>query len=782
VTAPVLDPVADAPDALPSDIPEGAHPIRLPVMAIEGMDTADGRYLEPGGITHRTLPIPLLAQVRTPDGGKGHDNSWIVGAVTEMTRRPGPEVISRQTGDPFPQGVFIWEGTKGWMYDDVPGPPDKSAYTLVKDRALSGNSIDMSDMTVELEYAPEDDPQDPSAQPVRVRMVTGVIGATTLVSLPAFPDAYVEIDGELMVPEGGQVLTAASVSWRSAELGDDCAPCGAGLELATVPEPVDPDAVPEEDDPQAPPAPVHRGGMLALVPSDPDALAVPDGDPAEELHLTLAYLGDDVSVLSGDQTAAVHSLAQTLARIAGPSDGGYLGARVFGHAAFNPDGGTDGTTDPCAVYLIGDAEGVSALRDSAVAGLREALGADLPTQHDPFVPHVTAGYGVDAGTLSATGPVQFDRVRVALAGDVTDYPIGEEAQPPLVAAALPVFPAAAFAVPEPDTYTPPYITEPDANGNRFYRGHVAEWSSCHTGFTDVCRRPPRSPSGYTYFHTGLTRTDTGDIPTGVVTFNLPDQRHGGHAPLQLTARQAAAHYDNTACAAADVRVTDGQHGIWVCGVVRSTLTSEQLHAFRASGPSGDWRPVRGVLEMVGVHNVNSQGFVSVRARVASGIPTALVAGGGATETLLETLTADTYRPDRATRELLSWARGAKAREDQAAGLAELAELGGMTPSEALAWLQAGAEAELLLAAEGDFNWVEEAGGLPPYIKRIKNHLQEKGMDESRAVATAKNAAQKMCDTGDTNLPGAQQVNAGSRAEACAAIADWEAKRAKSKVD
>lgn len=79
--------------------------------------------------------------------------------------------------------------------------------------------------------------------------------------------------------------------------------------------------------------------------------------------------------------------------------------------------------------------------------------------------------------------------------------------------------------------------------------------------------------------------------------------------------------------------------------------------------------------------------------------------------------------------------------------------------------------------EQDFNWVEDVGGLPKYIKRIEKHLIKKGMTESRAIATAVNAAKKMCATGDLNLPGSQQVNPGSRAEACAAVAEWEEKKA-----
>lgn len=77
------------------------------------------------------------------------------------------------------------------------------------------------------------------------------------------------------------------------------------------------------------------------------------------------------------------------------------------------------------------------------------------------------------------------------------------------------------------------------------------------------------------------------------------------------------------------------------------------------------------------------------------------------------------------------------------------------------------------------NWVEKAGGLPPYIKRIAKHLQERGMGQSLAIATAVNAAKRMCSSGDLNWPGLQHVNPGSKAEACAAVADWEAKKSKS---
>jgi hypothetical protein len=81
---------------------------------------------------------------------------------------------------------------------------------------------------------------------------------------------------------------------------------------------------------------------------------------------------------------------------------------------------------------------------------------------------------------------------------------------------------------------------------------------------------------------------------------------------------------------------------------------------------------------------------------------------------------------------------------------------------------------------GPDNWIERAGGLPPYIERIAVHLHAKGMSISHAIATAVNAAKKMCATGDLNWPGLQNVNPGSRAEACAAVARWEAMKASAK--
>lgn len=48
---------------------------------------------------------------------------------------------------------------------------------------------------------------------------------------------------------------------------------------------------------------------------------------------------------------------------------------------------------------------------------------DAPPQHKPFIPHITAGYGLDIKQLSYTGPILFDRVGFDFAGEDHLFPL-----------------------------------------------------------------------------------------------------------------------------------------------------------------------------------------------------------------------------------------------------------------------------------------------------------------------------------------------------------------------
>ena len=189
-----------------------------------------------------------------------------------------------------------------------------------------------------------------------------------------------------------------------------------------------------------------------------------------------------------------------------------------------------------------------------------------------------------------------------------------------VAGAIPVTPPKSwFANPELKKATPLTVTD---EGQVF--GHIAAWHVDHIGLA-YGTKPPRSKSKYAYFHTGVVRTDDGtDVPVGQLTLA------GGHASLEASAAAAARHYDDTGSAVSDVHAGEDAYGIWVAGALRPSATPEQIRALRASAPSGDWRPIKGALELVAVCQVNVPGFPIARARVASGQVMALVAAGAST--------------------------------------------------------------------------------------------------------------------------------------------------------
>jgi hypothetical protein len=187
----------------------------------------------------------------------------------------------------------------------------------------------------------------------------------------------------------------------------------------------------------------------------------------------------------------------------------------------------------------------------------------------------------------------------------------------LVAGSIPVTPPRSwFDNPKLRQATPLTV---DEDGRVF--GHIAAWHVDHIGMS-FGTRPPRSKSKYAYFHTGVVRTDDNtDIPVGQLTLA------GGHASLEASASEAARHYDDTGSAIADVHAGEDAFGIWVSGALRPGTSPEQVRALRASAPSGDWRPIKGQLELVAVCQVNVPGFPIARARVASGAVMALVAAG-----------------------------------------------------------------------------------------------------------------------------------------------------------
>lgn len=152
----------------------------------------------------------------------------------------------------------------------------------------------------------------------------------------------------------------------------------------------------------------ETGGMVALYPRTDVAqqLVVPGGEPLEELHCTVTYLGQDVT--GQDPTELIDYLyhVQSLFQ--------PIEAKIFGSAVFNSAG-----PEPCVVYLVGGSPDLTPLFQT----LKRFVSERYPTaaeQHDPWIPHITATYGHGAG-ISYEGPVFFDRIGLRWPGADQDF-------------------------------------------------------------------------------------------------------------------------------------------------------------------------------------------------------------------------------------------------------------------------------------------------------------------------------------------------------------------------
>ena len=190
----------------------------------------------------------------------------------------------------------------------------------------------------------------------------------------------------------------------------------------------------------------------------------------------------------------------------------------------------------------------------------------------------------------------------------------------LTAAAIPTAPPEAW-------FKDPQLTGPTAlvveDDGRVY-GHIAAWGTCHIGQVGKCVEPPTSASNYAYFRTGALRTAEGtSVAVGHLTMGT------GHAGPRDSANAAAEHYDNTGTVFADVAAGEDAYGIWVAGSLRPGITAEQVRVARSAPISGDWRTIRGSLELVGALAVNVPGFPVPRPQglLASGEVRSLQASG-----------------------------------------------------------------------------------------------------------------------------------------------------------
>lgn len=324
--------------------------------------------------------------------------------------------------------------------------------------------------------------------------------------------------------------------------------------------------------------------------------------------------------------------------------GSAVGAEAFRQVSEQMSNGVSIDTDDVTFRIMAKAD----MPEAGVADSRDGKDADTVTDPDGRV-KVAAMSSSDELTVIESARLRaatlvavpaFATARVYAAGQapstsetperVENVDSGEKmarsadaaplSRDSLTAAAIPTAPPEAW-------FKDPQLTGPTAlvveDDGRVY-GHIAAWGTCHIGQIGKCVEPPTSPSNYAYFRTGALRTAEGtSVAVGHLTMGT------GHAGPRDSANAAAEHYDNTGTVFADVAAGEDAYGIWVAGSLRPGITAEQVRVARSAPISGDWRTIRGSLELVGALAVNVPGFPVPRPQglLASGEVKSLQASG-----------------------------------------------------------------------------------------------------------------------------------------------------------
>jgi SPP1 gp7 family putative phage head morphogenesis protein len=313
------------------------------------------------------------------------------------------EVIGAVNAGSYFEAKGLGVETKSWLATE-----DKRTRPTHSD--ADGQQVGMDEMFVvggALLRFPHD-PMGPSGETVNCRCTTLYDDNDYCACTPGWAES-----------ETGEQLVAAASS--SCGCSGDAATGDAATAAGSPTMDADPETFAEDA--------IHTGAMVALVPVDPQVLALEDGEPVEELHLTLFYLGEAADIPPELQIAMLAEIGSRAANNwAGPIE-----ATGFGAAIWNPT-----SDDPSLVLNVGDSD-LRSIRDDVQQGIINAPdNADggrpdwtMVDQHEPWVPHVCLAYDDPANlvakmpaALERVGPIEFDRVRVAFANETHDFKLG----------------------------------------------------------------------------------------------------------------------------------------------------------------------------------------------------------------------------------------------------------------------------------------------------------------------------------------------------------------------
>lgn len=163
-------------------------------IAFEGMATDDGRYILPGALNWRELPLTLMGLTETGPGG--HEGAFVAGRMDTLNRsRTGMD------GEPLEDGVTAIRAEGVF---DVGGEFGAEVARLVEDETVRGVSIDMAVAEsalrdpetgdiIELDEASEEDLARAFMGELQMAVKAGTIMAATVCPTPAFANARIAV-------------------------------------------------------------------------------------------------------------------------------------------------------------------------------------------------------------------------------------------------------------------------------------------------------------------------------------------------------------------------------------------------------------------------------------------------------------------------------------------------------------------------------------------------------------------------------------------------------------
>lgn len=334
------------------------------------------------------------------------------GAFTETLRkRPVKPVFSHEWKDP----IGVCRLTEEWM----PGDPRLPKYTLMGEPWPAAAGALVSDVAFNMKTTRGRDVYEQVKQWHEDGGGAQWSIGYTVPKGGATKRSGVRIIHKLDLYEVSPVLHGAHPLTMSLQVKGSPAGFEGGMEYKATP-----------GQPHGEPS-VGDGVMVALYPDIGVArqLAHPDGTEPEELHITLAYLGqaDELGGHPDDLPDLVRDLA---------ADTEPLQGSIGGIGFFPPS--EDGT--PCWVPV--DVPGLSALQTRVAERLSTSVFSEQFRTNHGFTPHLTLGYDLpdDTPPVPPT-PVHFDQLWVVVGQERTPIPLSlleQDAQPPAAPAAAPV--------------------------------------------------------------------------------------------------------------------------------------------------------------------------------------------------------------------------------------------------------------------------------------------------------------------------------------------------------